>query len=252
MRRSMMSSAQIKCIVVSTFILFERATLTLCHYLLLQLKNFKTQIEDTTLQYPDYYHERFHAYDGGNLDWEATWEFEVAAATTAMRIFKDDNITSDAASHALRRSFLDATEVGLCLYILYFLLSCIVPLADPNCSSAHMTMCSRSDHSTNQIAALPTESCKKANASCSQVPTNQNTFYQQVLVHQQGSQVSHSACCCHLPWVVWHGHILTVTILLPLEALQCSWLQPSFVVAASHTMSSHTFCCFRITVCNKV
>ena len=98
---------------MSTLILFERATLTLCHYLLLQLKDFKTQIEDTTLQYPDYYHEKFHAYDGGNLDWEATWEFEVAAATTAMRIFKDDNITSDAASHALRRSFLDATEVGL-------------------------------------------------------------------------------------------------------------------------------------------
>ncbi|DBB17542.1 TPA: hypothetical protein ACH3X3_002600 [Trebouxia sp. C0006] len=75
-----------------------------------ELEDFKSQIEDTTLQYPDYYHEKFHAYDGGNLDWEATWEFEVAAATTAMRIFKDDKITSDAASHALRRSFLDATE----------------------------------------------------------------------------------------------------------------------------------------------
>ncbi len=102
-----------KCIVVSILGLFERAALTLCHCLLLQLEDFKSQIEDTTLQYPDYYHEKFHAYDGGNLDWEATWEFEVAAATTAMRIFKDDKITSDAASHALRRSFLDATEVGL-------------------------------------------------------------------------------------------------------------------------------------------
>lgn len=93
-------------------VLFERATLTLCHCLLLQLEEFKSQIEDTTLQYPVYYHEKFHAYDGGNLDWEATWEFEVAAAALAMRIFKDDKITSDAASHALRKSFLDATEVG--------------------------------------------------------------------------------------------------------------------------------------------
>ena len=97
----------------STLVLLERPTLTVCHCWLSQLEEFKTQIEDTTLQYPDYYHAKFHAYDGGNLDWEATWEFEVAAATTAMRIFKDDKITSDAASHALRRSFLDAAEVGL-------------------------------------------------------------------------------------------------------------------------------------------
>lgn len=79
--------------------------------LLVQLEELKAHIEDTTLQYPDYYTQKFHGYDGGNLDWEATWEVEVAAASLAMRIFKDDKITSEAASHELRKSFLDATQV---------------------------------------------------------------------------------------------------------------------------------------------
>lgn len=77
----------------------------------MQLEELKAQIEDTTLQYPDYYTQKFHGYDGGNLAWEAAWEVEVAAATMAMRVFKDDKITSEVALHQLRKSFLDATEV---------------------------------------------------------------------------------------------------------------------------------------------
>ncbi len=80
----------------------------------MQLLEIKAEVEDTGLQYPDYYLQKFHAYDGGNLEWEATWEVEVAAASLAMRIFKDDNTTAEAASHELRGSFLDATQVGSC------------------------------------------------------------------------------------------------------------------------------------------
>lgn len=90
--------------------------MTVCWFT--QLLELKAQIEDTSLQYPDYYRQKFHAYDGGNLDWEAAWEVEVADATLAMRIFKDDKLTPQLASHELRKSFLDATQVMLSFHML--------------------------------------------------------------------------------------------------------------------------------------
>lgn len=44
-------------------------------------------IADPELVYPDYYLQPFHAYDQGNLSWEAAWEFEIAALTVHSRIW---------------------------------------------------------------------------------------------------------------------------------------------------------------------
>ncbi|HEY9837699.1 MAG TPA: hypothetical protein V6D27_12475, partial [Vampirovibrionales bacterium] len=37
------------------------------------------QVQNPTLVYPDYYLREFHAYDQGNLSWQAASEVEVAA-----------------------------------------------------------------------------------------------------------------------------------------------------------------------------
>ncbi|WP_328286041.1 class I SAM-dependent methyltransferase [Synechococcus sp. Nb3U1] len=46
-------------------------------------------IENPELVYPDYYLRPFHAYDAGNLSWEAATEVEVAAYAVHARIWPD-------------------------------------------------------------------------------------------------------------------------------------------------------------------
>ena len=109
-----MTTSSMQVTIVTRWLQYGQVTV--CWFM--QLLELKAQIEDTSLQYPDYYHQKFHAYDGGNLDWEAAWEVEVADATLAMRIFKDDKLTPQLASHELRKSFLDATQVMLSFHML--------------------------------------------------------------------------------------------------------------------------------------
>ncbi|AFY81585.1 class I SAM-dependent methyltransferase [Oscillatoria acuminata] len=47
------------------------------------------QVQNPTLVYPDYYLRSFHAYDQGNLSWEAASEVEVAAKAVHAHIWKD-------------------------------------------------------------------------------------------------------------------------------------------------------------------
>ncbi|MCM1983089.1 class I SAM-dependent methyltransferase [Lyngbya confervoides] len=49
----------------------------------------RAQLEDPTLVYPDYYLTAFHAYESGNLSWEAATEVEVAAYAAHARIWSD-------------------------------------------------------------------------------------------------------------------------------------------------------------------
>ena len=44
-------------------------------------------ILNPSLVLPDYYTKPFHAYEKGNLSWEAAWESEVAARTVHAPIF---------------------------------------------------------------------------------------------------------------------------------------------------------------------
>lgn len=59
-------------------------------------------VQDPNLVYPDYYLRTFHAYDQGNLSWEAATEVEVAAYAVHARIWPDAGAQGDA---RLRQSY---------------------------------------------------------------------------------------------------------------------------------------------------
>lgn len=53
------------------------------------------QVQNPQLIYPDYYLKSFHAYDNGNLNWEAALEVEVAAYTVHAGIWTDAGAQGD-------------------------------------------------------------------------------------------------------------------------------------------------------------
>jgi ubiquinone/menaquinone biosynthesis C-methylase UbiE len=66
------------------------------------------QIADLTnpdIVYPDYYQVPFHAYDAGNLCWDAAFEAESATYAMALRVWIDEPLTWQDAQDRLRRSF---------------------------------------------------------------------------------------------------------------------------------------------------
>jgi ubiquinone/menaquinone biosynthesis C-methylase UbiE len=61
-------------------------------------------VENPDTKYPDYYLTSFHAYDKGNMSWEAATEVEVAAYAVHSKIWQDSGADGDA---MLRRSYHD-------------------------------------------------------------------------------------------------------------------------------------------------
>lgn len=68
------------------------------------------QLQSATLNYPDYYLRPFHAYDQGNLSWDAAMEVEVAAQAVHARIWQDAGAQGDA---MLRQSYHDVLKAHL-------------------------------------------------------------------------------------------------------------------------------------------
>jgi ubiquinone/menaquinone biosynthesis C-methylase UbiE len=66
-----------------------------------------TQLQQADLAYPRYYVTSFHAYEQGNLSWEAAMEVEVAAHAVHARIWPDAGAQGDA---MLRQSFHTALQ----------------------------------------------------------------------------------------------------------------------------------------------
>jgi ubiquinone/menaquinone biosynthesis C-methylase UbiE len=62
------------------------------------------QITNPKLQYPKYYLTSFHAYDQGNMSWDAAMEVEVAAYSVHAKIFAETGRTGDT---QLRQSYHD-------------------------------------------------------------------------------------------------------------------------------------------------
>lgn len=58
------------------------------------------------LSYPDYYLVPFHAYEQGNLCWQAAFEAASATYSMALRVWKGENLTWQEAHQRLRDSFL--------------------------------------------------------------------------------------------------------------------------------------------------
>lgn len=52
-------------------------------------------VQNKDLQYPDYYTTSFHAYETGNLSWEAAWEVESAALAVHAKIWSEGDVSGD-------------------------------------------------------------------------------------------------------------------------------------------------------------
>ncbi|HCF28347.1 MAG TPA: SAM-dependent methyltransferase [Cyanobacteria bacterium UBA11049] len=71
---------------------------------LLNWESHLNRVQNPELKYPDYYCCSFHAYDRGNLSWEAAWEVEVAAHAVHAGIWQDAGAAGDS---RLRSSYHD-------------------------------------------------------------------------------------------------------------------------------------------------
>lgn len=69
-----------------------------------------TQVQNPHLQYPNYYLTSFHAYDSGNLSWQAAVEVEVAAYAVHAKIWPEAGAKGDA---KLRQSYHDLLKAQL-------------------------------------------------------------------------------------------------------------------------------------------
>lgn len=78
------------------------------HYEELEASGIQQQIAQVTnaaVQYPDYYQVPFHAYESGNLCWQAAFEAESATHAMALRVWKNEPLTWQEAHERLRGSF---------------------------------------------------------------------------------------------------------------------------------------------------
>jgi ubiquinone/menaquinone biosynthesis C-methylase UbiE len=66
-----------------------------------------SQVQNTELSYPDYYLRSFHAYDNGNLSWDAALEVEVAAYAVHAKIWPGADAEGDP---KLRQSYHDVLK----------------------------------------------------------------------------------------------------------------------------------------------
>lgn len=74
----------------------------------LESSGAKGLLEDMTnpkVVYPDYYKMPFHAYEEGNLCWQAAFEASSATQAIALRVWPKENITAETAQSRLRGSF---------------------------------------------------------------------------------------------------------------------------------------------------
>lgn len=67
-------------------------------------------VENPQIQYPDYYLTSFHAYETGNLNWEAAWEVESAAHAVHAQIWSKGDKQGDS---QLRQSYHQILEKKL-------------------------------------------------------------------------------------------------------------------------------------------
>jgi SAM-dependent methyltransferase len=79
----------------------------------LQARNWTTdlaQVQNSEISYPDYYLTSFHAYETGNLSWQAAFEVEPAAHAVHAKIWPGANAQGDA---KLRQSYHDILKSSL-------------------------------------------------------------------------------------------------------------------------------------------
>ncbi|MGE5660496.1 MAG: class I SAM-dependent methyltransferase [Actinomycetota bacterium] len=75
-----------------------------------QAKAFLEEIANPNIVYPDYYQVPFHAYDAGNMCWQAAFEAPSATRALGLRIWKGESLTWQEAHERLRGSFHQVLE----------------------------------------------------------------------------------------------------------------------------------------------
>ena len=73
-------------------------------------KDLLNSLTNADLVYPDYYQVPFHAYDEGNLCWQAAFEAASATYSMALRVWKDEDLSWQEAQQRLRQSFYRVLE----------------------------------------------------------------------------------------------------------------------------------------------
>ncbi len=68
------------------------------------------EVNNPNFAYPEYYLTSFHAYEKGNMSWQAATEVEVASLAVHAGIWREEGIGGDA---RLRNSFLDILKVEI-------------------------------------------------------------------------------------------------------------------------------------------
>ncbi|MGD1712622.1 class I SAM-dependent methyltransferase [Dapis sp. BLCC M172] len=68
------------------------------------------EVNNPNLTYPEYYLTSFHAYEKGNMSWQAATEVEVASLAVHAGIWREEGIGGDA---RLRNSFLDILKAEI-------------------------------------------------------------------------------------------------------------------------------------------
>lgn len=99
--------------------------------------NQLAQVENPDLKYPDYYRCSFHAYEQGNLSWDAALEVEVAAHAVHAGIWADAGAEGDARLRASYHEILknqvnephDILDMGCSVGMSTFALQAIYPQA---------------------------------------------------------------------------------------------------------------------------
>ena len=83
------------------------------NYQELELSITKEALDSLTnadLTYPDYYQVPFHAYEQGNLCWQAAFEAPSATYAMALRVWKEEKLSWQEAHQRLRHSFYEVLE----------------------------------------------------------------------------------------------------------------------------------------------
>lgn len=68
------------------------------------------QVKNTQLTYPDYYLTSFHAYETGNMSWQAAFEVEPVARTVHAKIWHSSGANGDT---QLRQSYHDIVSLNI-------------------------------------------------------------------------------------------------------------------------------------------
>ncbi|CAN1212561.1 methyltransferase domain-containing protein [Tumidithrix helvetica PCC 7403] len=76
-------------------------------------KSLLASVTNSAIAYPDYYQVPFHAYEQGNLCWQAALEVPSATYAIALRVWKNESLTWEEAHERLRGCFHEAIAAYL-------------------------------------------------------------------------------------------------------------------------------------------